>query len=1307
MAKKPEPDRKIKLPGASGQSSMSGARPQPRPAQAPQGAAPTDDVGRAIENLERSAQVRSKHDLPDRVKVITPDVIKGIVHSIVDKFVTDGVTADELATLTAENTQMQLRMQQMQGREQGMREELERLRAYVDELQGMLDAHVQGRATADQNVQYYETQIRDLQQKNAQMVDLYADAQRQLEEQAQAAQENEAALDHTAGELVAARDALAAAEAELDQLRSGVQKDSVEAEQFAEKLGADLEAAKAESAELQQRIEDLEASLAERAENINQERTARERLERELDAANGRLTAMEAESDKLRQDTSAADKAQARVAELEGELAALRDKLVQNNENASGNLRELQERNRKLNDQVRDFAVKERKYEQIDAELEKLRVAEGKWLEERRNMAAQLSHETNLRREVEAKLKAIEKGEILPGGKALEERLAEERKKSEAELARLNEHVKKAEKEAALARQAAEKQAEMHQEVTRRDERITQLEKQLAEARAQAAVGGEQAKGEMSKADEKIKKLNDQVRELSVIARKYDNVAADLEALRVAEGKWLEEKRVLAGQVTHEADLRKKLEAKLQGLNLGDLVERARLDEAEKTVKGLREEVEALKKKLLTEEQAAISARKSAGESVVNERSLQLVETENERLRLEADDWRNRSEQLEAELAGKTADSKRVTLVQAELARTRADLEIARGEREAAYADLNIAKEQLARERREQAARFAAITAQVSTLDQIKRERDEAQSARDVAQRELEAERSKADQRASVTRDGLEQWHAREKELEGRVSARDLQLTVAQQQIADLRAEVALLEEAGKDLSRAREDAARELERRGQEQQKAQEALERAKERARDAEHLRQESAAIQESLRQDLALAREEAARHAAQLEAARKELERLARELAQARAEGVDNAAIEKEVASRSLSVVEAENERLRARVDEITGKRDDLRAGLEQAMAEIKGLEEALAKAGHDERQARRELEEAREALEKLDQRAQSAERRMRELEQSQSELAPAAATAAQVAAELEESRTELRRVSTELESIQHQFVELQSEADEAETLLEQERKVRHEHEVQLAETRARLEAEIQVRLERDRRITQLDAELAEEREKRMNSAPAAAVESLAQAVENERKLADDRLAAERDKWETRHKADLEELQRQRELTKEAEMETAALQDRLDELEGKTQQAAQESLEARRLSGQRRAQIERMQAEVERAREAAKTSEHFWKQEMKQFEEMIRVQLEMAERKEEGADVKMVRVLEDLQVGVFDKYSKARKKLNRLEKAHEAAHVKIKTLEKVIDAHEKQGQLLQKLKQQESGIQTKPRRSRKKSS
>jgi hypothetical protein len=69
-------------------------------------------------------------------------------------------------------------------------------------------------------------------------------------------------------------------------------------------------------------------------------------------------------------------------------------------------------------------------------------------------------------------------------------------------------------------------------------------------------------------------------------------------------------------------------------------------------------------------------------------------------------------------------------------------------------------------------------------------------------------------------------------------------------------------------------------------------------------------------------------------------------------------------------------------------------------------------------------------------------------------------------------------------------------------------------------------------------------------------------------------------------------------------------------------------------------------------------------------------------------------------MVRVLEDVGVGVFDKYAKARKRLNKLEKDHEAASVKIKTLQKIVAAHEKQGALLKQLEEQ-SGTET-PKRT-----
>ena len=88
--------RRIQLPGGGGQD------------MAPQGDA--DDV---MANLEANVQIRDRSQLPQRVKVITPAVIRKIVHGIVDQFA-GGADANQLAQLAADQTQLQLRLQQTQ-----------------------------------------------------------------------------------------------------------------------------------------------------------------------------------------------------------------------------------------------------------------------------------------------------------------------------------------------------------------------------------------------------------------------------------------------------------------------------------------------------------------------------------------------------------------------------------------------------------------------------------------------------------------------------------------------------------------------------------------------------------------------------------------------------------------------------------------------------------------------------------------------------------------------------------------------------------------------------------------------------------------------------------------------------------------------------------------------------------------------------------------------------------------------------------------------------------------------------------------
>ncbi len=267
---------------------------------------------------------------------------------------------------------------------------------------------------------------------------------------------------------------------------------------------------------LQQQLADMEASTAEASEGVNQEAAARADAERALDEANGRITALESELEEVRQ--QAAEGAASEAEQLQNEIADLK---------------------RKIKETERSRA----KLENMEVELEKLRTNEGAWLEEKRRLASQLSNETNNRREAEQKLKAIEKGETLPeASKAVEER------------------ARKAEQELAAARQEAQ-----------------QLTKELVKARASASKGEEltneleQARGEMAKAQAELKQLQSDLgkagnaaKELGMLKRKFEGVEAELEGLRAAEGKWLEEKRRMAAQLSNETNLRRDLEEKLK-----------------------------------------------------------------------------------------------------------------------------------------------------------------------------------------------------------------------------------------------------------------------------------------------------------------------------------------------------------------------------------------------------------------------------------------------------------------------------------------------------------------------------------------------------------------------------------------------------------------------------------------------------------------------------------------------------------------------------------------------------------------------
>ncbi|MCC6574165.1 MAG: hypothetical protein IT462_10280 [Planctomycetes bacterium] len=610
MAKR-EPTRKIKLPpmpGAAPQRPVPAGQRPTGPQQRPAPASPRtstgpirddDDVGQAMSNLDRNAQVRSRSELPDRVKVITPAVIQGIVHSIVDKFA-GGVSAEQLTQLAAEQTQLQLKLQQAQGKVQTLQDQIYQLQAHNEDMRMQLENASAGAANADESAQYYMDQIRQLQQSNAKAVDTYMDVTRQLEEREAQLSESEAAGAHSAEEVIQLRDTLDQYAAEVERLRQ-VEASAGDAQQAVNDLGAEVDKMREENEKLQAQIEQMESSQAEQSEGANQEQSVREQAERDRDAAEGRITALEAELSQAREELAEARAAQDRVGELEVALADIRAQLDEERAKAKGELEgegkktaerveTLEKKNRDLSDQLKDANITVRKYENVSMELEKLRMAEGNWLEQKRQLASQLSHETNLRREADQKLKAIEKGEVVTGTAKLLDSAAKQakaeadtlRKELEAlkqeqaedgkagqEAEKLRKELDSAKKELAAANKLIEEaQGEMSEEAKKR---IAELEAQVKNTDKNFESDKKDLLDQLEKAEAKARKFSEELKQANVTVRKFDNVSMELEKLRMAEGQWLEQKRQLASQLSHETDLRREADAKLKAIEKGEV----------------------------------------------------------------------------------------------------------------------------------------------------------------------------------------------------------------------------------------------------------------------------------------------------------------------------------------------------------------------------------------------------------------------------------------------------------------------------------------------------------------------------------------------------------------------------------------------------------------------------------------------------------------------------------------------------------------------------------------------------------------
>jgi chromosome segregation ATPase len=417
MSRKKDPNRSIRLPDEPHNG---------------------DDLGAAaVQDLAAHAKVRSRDQLPKKVKVITPQVIANIVQDVTQNITQrfgEQVNADEFNQLVAEQTEMQMVLQQTQ----------ERLAQYQTEYKKLYEAYQKAAAIADQLksgelsgdqvdqsiVQQYEDQIAELQQRNANAVDTYMSLQQQLDETL-------ASYDEMQVQLRSLETSLKERDAKVDDLERKV------AEAHVASSEAGTEEATARASELEQQlaaaadeVETLRGQIQELQERLDSEQSApQEGLQAELESlreAEGRwLEEKRLLANQLSNETSNRAAAEERLKALEeGKELPAAAKLIEAKlaeagkriEALEGELKAAAERHAGLEKQLEDsgsaakeLAALKRRFEGVEGELEQLRAAEGKWLEDKRRLAHQLSNETNLRRELEKKFE--EANAAAEGGK--------------------------------------------------------------------------------------------------------------------------------------------------------------------------------------------------------------------------------------------------------------------------------------------------------------------------------------------------------------------------------------------------------------------------------------------------------------------------------------------------------------------------------------------------------------------------------------------------------------------------------------------------------------------------------------------------------------------------------------------------------------------------------------------------------------------------------------------------------------------------------------------------------------------------
>lgn len=379
---------------------------------------PDSGLNRAMADLSASAEIRDRNQLPSRVKVITPQVILNIVQGVTDRMGME-VDRDEFNNLVMQQTQMEMRMQQTQDKLEQYKAEYKKVYDAWQQTRELLQQAQSGEAGAQDFAQDYEAQIAELQQRNANAVDTYMDLQQQLdqtteqygilEEQLQQlenallqrdaeiarVQEQAAGADNSAA-LEQANERINALESELEQARSEAQQASA----------ADTEALETELADLRRKLKDAERGHA-KFENLEVE------LEQLRNAEGAWLEEKRRLANQLSNETNNRRSVEEKLEAIQQgkELPAAAKAIEERATKAESELEQVRAELKKLNDDLaksgnaaKELGMLKRKFEGVEAELESLRGAEGKWLEDKRRLASQLVNETNLRQELEKKL---------------------------------------------------------------------------------------------------------------------------------------------------------------------------------------------------------------------------------------------------------------------------------------------------------------------------------------------------------------------------------------------------------------------------------------------------------------------------------------------------------------------------------------------------------------------------------------------------------------------------------------------------------------------------------------------------------------------------------------------------------------------------------------------------------------------------------------------------------------------------------------------------------------------------------------